>query len=442
MAKGLFGIALEDMDVEAGDVAETSLDAVEAGQELVDDNRSIDEDIVAVEDAIEADGQLTEVADTLQSGVDSGAGVPESTARMTEVAVESIMLKLDAVGYGKKIVPACESFGSTNTRLQQTRIALEGVWDTIKSIWQKIKDTVKMIWTKIAEFFAKFFDNAEKMEKAAKSLQEEVRKASAFTQKEAKFKNKGIAKAFADKGVTTVASVNKVITNHENLLKGSADIYNHMNAVVVELGKMDTKEVGKFDGIKSLDAVVAVIPKFLGASISDNKVQGTNGLVEKTVYGPYVGNRVIKLEVSLNSKDSVASDLSLDFVEQEDKINEEVPTLSNQQMTEACNTVIALAKVVVEYKKEQARVKTIGDGLTKAADNIMKSIVAAHSDESVSAEVKEKLTAAKNAAKSVMSMVGRMSSLAPSAAVSAGNASLAYVRASLKQYEEKKAEAK
>ena len=79
-------------------------------------------------DRIEETESIGEAVDTMteqvEAAVESGEGMSEETARAVDTALEHFKARL---GYSKEILPSMESFKSADSRLAQTKVALENL---------------------------------------------------------------------------------------------------------------------------------------------------------------------------------------------------------------------------------------------------------------------------------------------------------------------------
>jgi uncharacterized membrane protein YdfJ with MMPL/SSD domain len=147
MAKGLvFAMENDEVSQVVGTdegVAQAMAEATDAAQEVATEAQEIaqaaDDTVAAAADA----ETLEKVQDVVAQTVQSGQGMDETTAQVAQVVVESICNRL-GIPHAHRLMPATESFGSSNTRLAATKVALEnGFTDTIKRIWEAIKKFVK-----------------------------------------------------------------------------------------------------------------------------------------------------------------------------------------------------------------------------------------------------------------------------------------------------------
>lgn len=432
-----------------GETEAVVLDAVQGDQEMREAATDLIDQQVQLEDSVDAEGDLNVVADNLQESVDAGTGISEDAAAATEIAVESIMKRMGVHGYGKVIVASTESFGGSNTRLYSTKASLEGVWDTIKEFWKKFKEQVTRLFAQIKDFFAKFFDNAEKTKKAAEALKADVREIGTKKAKETELKS-SVSKAFSEKGKADASTASKILGNHSTLLDNSLAAFGAFEQVMNKIAslKLNSADVTTRNG--TTEALVkfadnAGILKGLGTDVPEkDAVKEDSSSKTKTSVkyaGPLVGNRVVAQEVveSTDADDGTVK-LSLGLKESSSKPAEKAAVLNEGEMNTLLAEVIKLCDKVIAYKKEQSKIDKISKDLSKAADSIVSALdtQAGVGEDKREKGVKTAIANIKGACTSIQSVTVRLSTLAPSMAVAAGNAANQYVRESVAQYKSDK----
>ena len=418
------------------------LDAVEAGAETAAMDEENQRIATQLEDASDAESDLVEVADTLQESVDAGTGMDPVAARATEIAVESIMKRCGEIGVGKKVVASVESFGSTNTKLHSTKVSLEGVWETIKEYWKKFKEMLIQIMNGIKDFFAKFFDNAEKTKKAAESLKKEVGELGSKKAKETEMSS-GAAKAFSLKGAANEGTVKTILGNQTKLLENTTKAFGNFQGLISKVSSVNLQnaEQTKLDGsgaflgynLRKL-GIVDGIGRDVPEKDATKEDSSAKTKTEVQYAGPFLGHRVVSITtVTSTEADNGGVTISLALTESADKVADKAKVLSDSEMTSVLNEVIALCGKVETYKKEQGKTETIVKELNKVVNSIIKATESNQPDDQAK-DVKTAIANIKGVTKSVAALTQRLSTLAPSMAVSAGNAANSYVRDSLKQY--------
>ena len=165
-------IALEELENSGGygdgevDTSEINAEVADAAVEQSDITNEGDNIGSAINDA----GAVEDIRDTMQESVDSGEGLDETAAEIAEVAIEGYARRLGYTSRGR-LLPAKESFGGRNSRIQATKIAIEEADNIIVRAWNAIVATVKKIFASVVEFFKRMFGTAQKMDDAVEKLE-------------------------------------------------------------------------------------------------------------------------------------------------------------------------------------------------------------------------------------------------------------------------------
>ena len=409
MARKFF--ALENADNSAGlNEALTAEDMAEAGEgveEVAVDSAEVDELATAIEDAEVAADNLEETAEVLEAGVESGEGVSEETAQAAEIAVEAALNMLGTSHRGSSLMPSLESWGSGQSRLQATKIALEGVTDKIKEIWKKVVEFVKMIAQKVVDFFVKFFDNTDRLKKNVAKARAKVNEASGNKPKEANLKSGSVATYFNNgQGKSDFTTAIAIIEHHTVQAAGSAAFVNAASIAVEKLKAFDT------DSAKAaIESVVVSAPSF-----TKGEHKGTQGAFS----APLIGGRRVFIGIGGDTE----PELTLEVVEPEKKSTKEAVALDKAQCLTMLNKVEELAKATEEYKKVKAKI----EGMTKATANLADAAIKAVDNEGSQAGVRKAVT-------SIARNVNRMVTMLPAWNVKLGNVALNYVLASAKNFD-------
>lgn len=172
--------------VEAEPVVDAAPDAGEPIE--VNDPETVEADLVDAKDA-EADvneidaahGRMHEIAEGLEAFASYAAeslkqgGLSPQSAQLFSIGVESLTKPL---GLEKAPVLSVESFGGQKTRIDATRLSMEGVQDVLKQLWEAIKATAAKLWEAIKAFLGRVFDAAAKLSARAEKLEEAAKAAS------------------------------------------------------------------------------------------------------------------------------------------------------------------------------------------------------------------------------------------------------------------------
>lgn len=413
MARKFF--ALENADNSAGlNEALTAEDMAEAGEgveEVAVDSAEVDELATAIEDAEVAADNLEETAEVLEAGVESGEGVSEETAQAAEIAVEAALNMLGTSHRGSSLMPSLESWGSGQSRLQATKIALEGVTDKIKEIWKKVVEFVKMIAQKVVDFFVKFFDNTDRLKKNVVKARAKVNEASGNKPKETNLKSGSVATYFNNgQGKSDFTTAIAIIENHTAQAAGSAALVNAASTAVEKLKAFDTASAKS-----AIEGVVVSAPAF-----TKGEHKGTQGIVQGAFSAPMIGGRRLFVGIGGDTE----PELTLEIVEPEKKSIKEAVALDKAECLTMLNKVEELAKATEEYKKVKAKI----EGMTKATANLADAAIKAVDNEGSQAGVRKAVT-------SIARNVNRMVTMLPAWNVKVGNVALNYVLASVKNFD-------
>lgn len=400
---------------------------VEAGAAEVAEQAAEVEDLnTAIEEA-EADAEtLGEIQETLAESVEGGEGVDETTAEVAEIAVEAICARL-GIKSAQKTIPALESFGSKSSRLTATKVAIEGINDRVKQIWEAIKKAFLTVWQKIKDFFAKFFDNSEKVKKMAEGLKDQVKKSEKAKVKAGKIKFGGASALNVD-GKVDMSSVEAILGNHENITSqvlGGADLITKMVNGLNGMIKGDGDEAALE---KDLNASAKSLMEVLAKGSKGGVMEQSGVIVAKA--GPFVGGDGVQY-----SFDTSKMAFSMETTKASKAAPAEVEPLAPNQATTACDLVIGLMNKTTEYKKQQAKVEALNKSCVDLVNAAITVAGKAADMGEKNKEVKEKLESARKAVTSINSFSSRLLTLTPAMNVRAGKAALNFVQASLKSYE-------
>ncbi len=176
MARGLFALATEDMEVDPVDEVVVDDAAVTDTIELNSDAAGITELSDSISEASAATDEITEIQDVAQKSIESGEGLPEAAVEMMMVSLKSINRRLGIKGDRSVfVVPATENFGTTKSRLAATNAVLEEAEKGKETIIETLKRWAKQLWKMVSDFFAKIFGrdnkNVEVAEAAVKAAE-------------------------------------------------------------------------------------------------------------------------------------------------------------------------------------------------------------------------------------------------------------------------------
>jgi hypothetical protein len=132
---------------------------------LDDVNHEIETSQDTIEEAVDIQDSVGALTNQVSTGVETGEGISEDTAKAVEVAVEHFCKRL---GYKKKVMPALEGFTNATTRLDKTKVALENLNELNTRINKCLTIAQEGLWARIKHRFSLMFSNEEKLNKNLK----------------------------------------------------------------------------------------------------------------------------------------------------------------------------------------------------------------------------------------------------------------------------------
>lgn len=207
-----FGIvrAAEEMEDEVV-TTEGGDEGLEMDADVVEQEANIDAADAASDAAVADVETLEEIKDVLEEAAEEGDGIDETAAKIVEVAVESIYVRL-GMEY-KGLGTSAESFSSSRSRVTATKLAAEGIGESAKRAWEAIKKFFKNIWTYIKDFAKSIFTSIGRLKAAAASMEKKLSKAGK-DKREDTFTNSFIVANFTDNGkLSTPDEIAKSVTD-------------------------------------------------------------------------------------------------------------------------------------------------------------------------------------------------------------------------------------
>lgn len=213
--------ALENEDNYEDVELETSQEEGEAAavqQEVEGELVEVDGMADGIEEAGEAEEQLQEVSDLVESSTEDGEGLDPVAAEAVRIAIEAICTRLGTTGkaMGMTSLYATENFASASSRRANTEIAQEGIKEFLKKIWEKIKSAIASLTKKITDFWQKHLSSLGRVRKAVDAMKKTVSgmgknlKGSAFVEKAPG----GLKSAFPADTDISAALVMAYLANH------------------------------------------------------------------------------------------------------------------------------------------------------------------------------------------------------------------------------------
>ena len=413
--------------------AEVEADVSDANEEMAE----IDDLEDSIDDAVEGSDDLEKIQGVMEESVaNDGEGLDETAAEIAEIAIESICTRL-GIKRKQSIVPAMESFGSKNTRLSATKIAIEAADEQGRSIWKVILDAIKQMMEKAKAFIVALFSKTAALVKAAEAAKAKAKSLAGASLKQEKIENKALAAQIFDGKKSDHSSISAILDNH----KKAADAGLKAKDLVLEVaGDIEAfvKNAGGETG-KIKDAIGKVIDTYKGLGNSDFSTVNDKGEMVEMIVGPFVGGTAIAID--FNRGEDLSFSMKVRPQVSADKAPESVPALSLDEIGSMADYVIEMAKVTEAYKaqmpKFDAIVKEVGN-IANAAINIVSKTSDAEGDAAKAA--KAGVAQAKKLVKDISGAVTFFATAVPVGCINSGKAALRYANASLELYEAKKEE--
>lgn len=361
--------------------------------EVVEAEGEVDAIDASIEEAVEGAEQLEEIAEIAEGSLDNG-GMDETSAELLQAHVESIYDRIGVVKTGKM---SLESFGTKGTRVQSTKLAIEGMKETAKAVWEKIIAAITTMWNSVSTWFAKLFDANARMAGRAKKIGAAAAEAKGKTAAEAEVSG-GFIKKLAVSGEFDPKSVAGGLVSIRDILTKNAQ---ETLVVVKAVAAAKTSET---------IAAAAMAPEMKSVfSEEDTRGAKTKRLLgDKAVF--LNGSKVI-----VDSFDTTAAEVKA----------EKVATAEQGEIAEIAKQATTVATAVAENKK---LVDEAAKAMKAFTDTIKK--FAANTTDETAASMKKAQAAAPKASAMISSLVTKLNGVA----VSTTGAALDYAEKSLAQY--------
>lgn len=336
---------------EVVDVVEAeNADNVEAAIAEVEEVRAdIEGGLDAAEKAADDARTLERVAETLEETEEEGGATP-AVAEMAEVAVESIYRYYN---FRAAPVTSLEAFASKETRIKATRLSVEGIKDTARNLWERVKKFFANLWESVKAFFARIFTAQGRLIARAKKLKE----ASSKAEKTNSGKVSG--------GFVSVLSPNK--TPNASSLKATIDSLPEIRNVIKTyldegeslVGSLNRDFILKAAKANSSEAQMGTLETLASFAIANGVNQNFPakkwlGLVDDSNYKYYgmttqTGSFVPVVKAPNLDNDNAdlsvfsSAKVSLHQIKDPADSSFEVDTLSKEDCVSVCNTVLTTA---------------------------------------------------------------------------------------------------
>lgn len=471
-------LSIEDADTDIGEVemvpapeAEAPAamaEVTEAGQEVEEITGAIGEASDDI-DELESVGEI--VSDSIEPEVAGGAegpGMEPVAAALAAEAVKRLRKKWGLSSPSAIGSPSLESFSRASSRKQATRLALLGISDTIKKVWEKIKAFFKGLWEKIRNAVVSIFQSNLKTQKRAQTLLKELNtNTNRFDTKaeKDKVKSSSICTTFNDEGKTNFAIAKGVVERHIGMTEVTQSFNESLKHLADGVGNVISVIKGDNIPADSFDKLASLVKTFeQGMSKVGNGVKSSSGgskskvetEVEKMLpedyrdktlviaVGPFVRGKYMyvvfgdKAASASNGKSGLPK-VKMGVIDAPSSPASESDTLKLNEMTELCKLVISGCEKVAASERAQK----LGDDTSKDVFNLIESAIKVAQNLNDSGDdagseartmLREALNAAKDITNSVISGLSTANASMRVGTMSALNTGLDYVAQSMKNY--------
>lgn len=366
---------LEEQEAAANAVVEEPLavDSLETDiLEVNEDAGEIDDLNASIEEAVEDVDTLEDIASVMDESTENG-GMDQTTARVAEIAVESIYKRL---GVQKKSMPAMESFGSKGTRVGATKIAVEKIGEVLKEVWARIYAAGVKVFNWVKDFILNCINSAGKLKDRAIALAAKVKGLVGKKPEEAEVSLGSTGEAVAIDGKADASALSEGLKNLLELAEGIEKNNETMSKEMVEQNFL--KAVQDETSLNNLKATHDTLVAF-----NNNDKADEDGNVSLTTK-PLPGN--VEIEVTVPKIGTVGhayiDALSKQKISKKKGKRKGVATESNsedgirittatpEQLIEVCEKVSALAKIVEASKSAAAKISSASSSFLSIIKNI------------------------------------------------------------------------
>jgi len=345
--------------------------------------------------------------------------------------VESIRRRVGVARVDRtKPIPSKENFASKGGRRQATRLSVEGISDTLKSIWEAIKRGLKLLGDKIRSFLTGLVGSASQLEKHLNSLQDRVRKLSGDNEVAEKELSIGAAKAFSVGKKADKSTAIKVLENAAVIPEAARTLSDGVVKLSASVAGGSVGDEGKYFG--AVKGVVEGAFANLGEVKYAGKDKNDDGK-ERKFFGTLVEGRAIAMVASTSG----VPELRLEFVANNDGLADKIEALDVGGMNEVLKKALAVTGKLEGIGNVEKALKAAVDKCTQAADKALAAAKAVADDN----KDKEKADELRHAAAAVRSLNGVMAKMGvdlPKHAFAAAKAAADYTASSIANYRPKK----
>lgn len=420
------------------DVANAEIDAIEentvAETELSDTENSVE----IIEEGIVALESLEEVV----RGYQANGGMDKQAAALLAVSLQSIMGKfgVDVV----KTLPAMESFEESGGRIGATAVAMEGIGDSIKGMWNALSETISKAGNAVLRWLGSSSAVFTRLSKAASALAAKAEDSSGTPKKKSltvanahHLISKGKLVGLTPAGIGAI-SAGMISSINAPLVDASMELANIISSANLaenadDVGKKLSEAVEKIN--KSVTRGVTPVKltrgerfspwwNFLMVSVNDFRESWSDevGFVEfPGIPGEYAAffkiskkEGVMVKQIYTGGRAPLAKPMDADALEP-------------KELAKLCEAIASSASKLLSEKKSEADIKKLFSDAKKAGGKLEK---AAGKSDSVNAVTKNAIRTAMSNMKTVENNARQSITSTRKHAINVLNAAYAFARAS------------
>ena len=360
--------ALENMDEQltAGEmeVSPEEGEVADVQAEIGEEVGEMDDQVTAIEEGIDASGQMEQVEELVENAAEEGEGLDPVAADAVKIAVEAICARVGANPKTFYALYATENFQSASSRKANTRFALEGVGEFLKDMWKKIKAALQNLWAKAQAFWNKHVSSLGRIKKALESAKKTVSESSGKISDKAYLETApaGLADTFPGSSDVSASVIQKYIATHRGLTVTS-DAFNKR--------------------IEKINATAEKMSKLKGGDLKDEITNGMKDSIGEEKFGtekePMVGGVYITYKFEADKSEG---DLTVEIEREtiEKKHDSVGASISDK------NALQALIKSTLEIINDTIKTKDKNDKAVAAFNKTMLNIEKAVNQEATTAK--------------------------------------------------------
>lgn len=437
-----YNLGLESEEIQAEQAAELQAEADGGADNLETELLEVADSAAegeareeSIDEGVEVVEELEEDAEELAVAAENG-GIDKYAA---SILARKVNLRLASIGFTPVRSIAVESFGSASSRQRQTVIAMEGIMDKARAVWEAIINAIKNAAKWIKGHFLKHFGAFEKLANRAKALQERAGNTTGKKQ-ENNLENDRLANALhvgyaisADKVSSSLDAITNVIGSYKALESKVDSLVNTVDGITDQTG------MGAFG--KSAADVVGEIADKVGATTdiqsSEKDIKAPEGATGKKS-AELCGGIVVCCYTADEGKSPAHNSVKVTKLNNNKNADgKRLPTLSTSEAENIAGLVESLADTGIKARSVLDNIAKQKDKLVKEVEKLAKE-AGKHTDEddatTQNQTERKNANSARRAAVAADKLVGNFPARFNDYAVVTAKAALDYVELSLRQY--------